>query len=305
MKSKAETVGNPWITRTKRALLYLGLVYFGLVLLLALCENSLVYPVSKHPRGDWEPNFEFIEVDFKSDDGTQLVGWYLPQVGATEAVLVCHGNGENVAQSARHSGRAFQKALNANVFVFDYRGYGKSKGSPNQQGVLEDAEAAFDWLCDKTGHSPDKIILAGHSIGGGPAVHLASTVGGKALFLQRTFASLVDPAKEQLWFVPVDLIMRNRYPNGDWIRSCQVPLHQSHGNRDTLVPFASGQKLFDRSPAAIKELWVNEGKGHWDGLPLEYWKSVSRFIQRVNEAEAADRSNSIRTRETATTATPR
>ena len=270
----------------RRWLLILGVMYIGFVGLVAVNENYLVYPGSGVGRGNWEPDFEFEEVEFESADGTKLVGWYLPYPGSTETALVCHGNGENVAQSSHHTGVQFQAALNANVFVFDYRGYGKSEGSPHQAGVLQDAGAAMAYLNKRTGTEPVDVILVGHSIGGGPAVHLASTVGAKALFLQRTFSSLVEPAKRQFWFLPVDLIMQNRFPNGEWIKECHVPLHQSHGDQDTLVPFDSGRQVFDNSPAELKEFWVNKDRGHWDRLPMDYWNSVTQFLEQINETSS-------------------
>ncbi len=258
-------------------------MYLFLVVFVAINETSLVYPVSKATRGDWDPEFEFEEITFNSKDGTKLVGWYLPYPGATENALLCHGNGENVAQAAMHYGLKFQTTLNANIFLFDYRGYGKSQGEPFEQGVLEDAQAAMEWLCAKANCEPNQIIVVGHSIGGGPAVHLASTQGAKAMFLQRTFASLVEPAARVCWFMPVDYIMRNRYPSAERISNCDVPLHQSHGDHDTLVPIGSGRKLFEASPAKLKKFFTNLGGTHWGRLPLRYWDEVRQFIADVNE----------------------
>lgn len=271
--------------RIKKWLIYLTIFYVMFVGLLAMNENSLVYPGSSVKRGNWMPNFPFEEIEFQSGDGTKLVGWYLPYPGATEYVLHCHGNAENVAQSAQHSGLKFQAALNANVFVFDYRGYGKSEGSPYEAGVLADAEAALEWLNQRSQTKPTDIIFSGHSIGGGPAVHLATKFGGKALFLQRTFSSLVEPAQNKFWFVPVSLIMQNRFESAEKIKNCDVPIHQSHGDLDSLVPIESGRKIFENSPATHKEFFVNKGKSHWDRLPLAYWQSVQEFVSMINHCQ--------------------
>ena len=267
----------------RKPIIYLAIFYAMFVGLLAVNENSLVYPGSSPKRGNWNPDFRFEEVNFESKDGTRLVGWYLPCEGATETVLICHGNAENVAQSSEHSGIKFQAALNANVFVFDYRGYGKSEGSPYEAGVLADAEAALDWLNNKTETKAEDVILVGHSIGGGPAVHLASKMGAKAIFLQRTFASLVEPAQNKYWFIPVSLIMRNRFESAEKIKTCASPIHQSHGDLDSLVPIESGRKVYANSPATIKEFYVNKGRGHWDRLPSGYWQSVQEFVTRINQ----------------------
>ncbi|MEM9413141.1 MAG: alpha/beta hydrolase, partial [Planctomycetota bacterium] len=262
--------------------------YCGLIVMLVVFENYLVYPGSSASRGNWNPSFPFQEITFQSKDGTKLVGWFLPQENASETVLVCHGNAENVAQSSASNGRNFQKSLNANVFVFDYRGYGKSEGSPSEQGVLEDAESALAWLNKKTNTRPSDVVLVGHSIGGGPAVHLASKMGAKILFLQRTFGSIVEPAQSTYWFVPVNLLMSNRYPSKQKIKSCDVPLHQSHGDLDQIVPIWSGRNVFNNSPAKIKEFFVNEGRGHNDPLPVEYWNSIRNFLDTVNGIKSKD-----------------
>ena len=176
-------------------------------------ETNLVYPGSKYPRGNWQPtDFEFEEMEFTSSDGTKLYGWFLPVdepksgsdvaedqgVEKRDVVLLCHGNGENIAQSAVNNGIYFRHYLNADVFVFDYRGFGKSEGTPDEPGVLADSEAALTLLCDKTGCSCSEVILVGHSIGGGPAIHLASKYGCKMLILQRTFSKLTAPAQNML-----------------------------------------------------------------------------------------------------------
>ena len=270
----------------------------GYVLLIAVIvanESQLVYPGSKYPRGNWQPDFEFEDVKFNSVDDMEIHGWFLPQPGATETVLLCHGNAENVAQSAASSGIKFRDTLNANVFVFDYRGFGKSEGSPFEEVILKDTELAMKWLNQRTGTRPDEIIVAGHSIGGGPAVHVAAKLGAKALFLQRTFASLVAPAQKKYWFVPVNWLMRNRYPSAEKISACGVPLHQSHPEADELVPLSTGKELFDACPATVKQFYLFQDAGHWDQLPNEYWDSCRVFLKRVNSIEAADRARQAET----------
>ena len=271
------------LKRMSRLFGFVLLIYIGLVVMLAINEPGMVYPASKYPRGNWQPDFPFEEISFQAHDRIKICGWYLPRQGATETILLCHGNAENAAQSSASTGIRFRDAFNANVLVYDYRGYGKSEGVPFEEVILMDTELAMKWLNERTGTEPKDVIVVGHSIGGGPAVHVASKLGAKAMFLQRTFASLVEPAAEKYWFVPVDLIMQNRYPSAEKIKNCPVPLHQSHPENDTLVSFDSGRKLFEASPAKQKEFYVFKGANHWDPLPLEYWKSAVAFLNRINE----------------------
>jgi fermentation-respiration switch protein FrsA (DUF1100 family) len=274
----------------KRLVVYAGILYVAVLLMLVANETSLVYPGSDYPRGDWNPtHFDFEEVTFTSADGTELVGWYLEKPDSTPAgdpvrtVLLCHGNGENVSQSTATSGDTFRRVLNADVFVFDYRGFGKCSGSPSEAGVLADADAALDWICKRSEKSPSQIILVGHSLGGGPAVHLAANRGCKALILQRTFNSLADAAQSHYPWLPVKYIMRNQYPSEEKIKSCSMPLYQSHGSVDKMIPVSLARKLYENSPAKSKVFNEIEGLGHLDPLPRRYWAELKQFIDSIDQ----------------------
>jgi len=204
-------------------------------------------------------------VEFESDDGTKLVGWWLPRheppggdQGADQvqhAVLFCHGNAENVAQASQWYGDKYRSSLNADVFVFDYRGYGKSEGTPFEKGVLQDAEAALNLLCERANLEPQDIVIVGSSIGGGPGVYLAAEHGCKVLILRRTFSSLAAVAQGKYPWLPVSYIMRNQYPSLDRIKSYQGPLFQSHGEADDLIPIEMGKELFEAAPNSNKKFY--------------------------------------------------
>lgn len=295
-----ETLETPGRSRRwlLRLLLFPVLIYCGILGLLAACETYLVYPASKYPRGDWEPKeFSFEEIDFKSADGTNLVGWLLPRYQTAEqtiesneadpqtpeqqTLLFCHGNAENAAESSQWYGEKYRRSLNADVFVFDYRGYGKSEGTPFEKGVLEDAEAALDWLCERTGQKPSDIVIVGNSIGGGPSVHLAATRGCKVLILRRTFSSLSGVAAQQYPWLPIRYVMRNQYPSIERIKSYDGPLFQSHGQADNLIPIEMGKSLFEAAPTTNKRFYSVPNMGHLDPLPQQYWVEMAEFVNAV------------------------
>lgn len=276
-----------------RLMIIIALGYVAIIVMMMANETYLIFPGSKFPKGDWETTqFEFEEINFESADGTRLVGWFLPRpdrVGSAEepstfeTVLFCHGNAENAAQ-ASWSGNEFRNKLNADVLVFDYRGFGKSEGSPNEPGVLADSEAALEWLCDRTDRTPEEVIVVGRSLGGGPAVHLAAKCGCKTLVLQRTFSSIADTAQHHYRWLPVRLLMRNPFLSIEKIKSCEIPLFQSHGDVDTVVPIQLGRKLHDASPANRKKFLECPGMGHFDGLPTEYWSELKSFLEELPPA---------------------
>lgn len=281
---------DSWQNVLKRLTIIISVGYLAILGTLAAKETSLVYPGSKYPRGLWKPiNFNHDEVEFKSGDGTNLVGWYMKKpliipIGSPDrTVLLCHGNAENVAESAGYTGEYFRHSLIADVFVFDYRGYGKCEGTPHEAGVLADSEAALKWLCYKTGKSPKDIIIVGRSLGGGPAVHLAKEFGCKALVLQRTFSSLTDAAQHSYPWLPVRLVMRNQYLSYEKIKTCDCPLYQSHGSDDKLIPVELALKLFRSSPSETKRFAEFPGVGHYDPLPLGYWYDLRDFINSIDQ----------------------
>jgi len=296
-------LGCYWFLR--RLLFVTIAVYIGMIGCLALFENRLVYPGSKYPAGNWESQGQgFTEVEFAAADDTKLFGWYLPLAssdtlpaddGAGEAspmrprtVLHCHGNGENIAQVGASTAKKFSETLQANVFTFDYRGFGKSEGAPHEAGVKQDADAALAWLCERDGVQPADVIIVGHSLGGGLACYLANKHGCKALILQRTFSSLPDTAAREFWMFPVHMVMRNQMNSAEAIKSCDIPLFQSHGELDTLVPIDLGRKLFDNSPSTNKKFLAIPKMGHLDLLPERYWDELEVFFERVDPRVPAE-----------------
>jgi fermentation-respiration switch protein FrsA (DUF1100 family) len=262
-------------------------VLYGVVLsALLIFENQMVFPGAGPSRGNWKPTgFEFEEVSYRAEDGTKLVSWYLRQQDSfpndrqrKPTVLVFHGNAENVATSAVRVGVPLRNCLQADVMLAEYRGYGKSEGSATEPGILQDAEAAMKWLCERTGKSPSEIIVVGHSIGGGPACYLAGKTGCQALVLDRTFDSLVSTAQRVYPIFPIKLLMKNTMRSDQWIQNYQGPLFILHGNSDTLIPHQSAQRLFELAPSKNKKLLILEDWGHWDSFPEDYWLHVEDFL---------------------------
>ena len=183
--------------RFLRRLLVVGLgVYLLMLACLAFFENRILYQGAKYSADIWKPDQQgFTEVEFETADGVKLFGWYLPLLGdgggfedATDSmpprtILHCHGNAENIAQVGSFTSKKFSRVLQANVFSFDYRGFGKSEGMPNEAGLQQDADAALAWVCKRDNVKPTDVIIVGHSLGGGLACYLAEKHGCKALIL--------------------------------------------------------------------------------------------------------------------------
>lgn len=267
-----------WI---KRILFFLFLLYAVALGMLLLFENYLVYPGAPPSQGNYDAEFEFEDVYFTASDGTKLNGWMIPYPDSRRYVLYCHGNAENVARSGNGVAKVMGEAMKANVFVYDYRGYGKSAGKSSEAGIKLDTDAAMNWLCERFGIKPTDVIVEGFSVGGGPAVYVGMKQGAKGLILQRTFSSLPDVAAEKHPWAPVRWLMKNRFDSAALITDYYGPLLQSHGEIDQVVPFKFGKKLYEACPSTDKQFFTRPDMDHFSYVDPVFLEMASQFADRL------------------------
>ncbi len=268
--------------RLVRAARTLAIVYLGVLLVMVIFEEKLIFFPNAGPPSDWKPpGLTFEDAHFQAPDGARLHGWYVPHPSPRVTVLFAHGNAGNLTLRA---GVLHQlHALGADVLIFDYRGYGKSEGSPNEAGILSDTRAARAWLSAKTGVAQNEIILMGRSLGGGVMVDLAAQDGAGGLVLESTFTSLPDVAARVYPWLPVRWLMRNRLESIGKIGDYKGPLLQSHGDADTLIPFDLGEQLFAAAGSRDKQFFVLKGRDHNDRQTPAYYQALDAFFDRVSQ----------------------
>lgn len=240
-------------------------------------EQKHVFVAARYPNGNWSPaGFKFEDAWFHAEDGTRLNGWYYPHENPAGVVLLAHGNGGNITSYA-DAIRVLHDRHRLSVMVFDYRGYGKSDGEPDEPGILEDARAARHWLAKRANVAERDIVLMGHSLGGGVMVDLAAADGARGLVLVNTFTSLPDVASHHLPLVPARLIMHNRLESISKIENYHGPLLQAHCEKDRTIPFAQGKRLFAKANEP-KRFVATTGAGHDDLLPEDFQQSLDDFL---------------------------
>ena len=245
-----------------------------------LDELLLFFP-TKFPDGNWQPDgLLFEDAWFDAADGTRLHGWYCPCENSRAVILYAHGNAGNLAhRSARM--RYFQKELRVAALIFDYRGYGRSEGTPTVEGVLQDARAARRLLAGRARVNESQVVLLGDSLGGAVAVQLAGEDGARGLVLESTFSSLRDIASHHYprlaWLVPAD-----KLDSVSQIARYNGPLLQSHGDADRTIPYALGWRLFEAAKG-VKQFVRMPGRDHNDRLPADYLRQLDRFIEALPE----------------------
>ncbi|MEX2141971.1 MAG: alpha/beta hydrolase [Pirellulales bacterium] len=252
--------------------------YLGFVILLMLFENRLVFHPVPYPVGDWQPReLQFEDAELTAEDGTALHGWYVPHPKPRAVALFLHGNAGNIAGRAEFLRRV--NALGVSVLALDYRGYGRSAGSPTEAGVIADGRAARAWLAAKTGTPEKELLLWGESLGCGVAVELAAD-GARGMILEHAFTSLPDVAAHHYSWVPVRLAMRNRLRSIDKIAQYKGPLLQAHGDRDSVIPYELGRRLFEAANEPKEFITIPNGD-HNDPRSLPFWEAADRFLDRL------------------------
>lgn len=242
--------------------------------MLGALENQLIYYPTPYPLGNWDPpGLDKEDVFFLAEDGVPLHGWYcecppaVPSVTSERprpVLVYFHGNAGNLSDRSGAI-QLFQRALGVDVFILDYRGYGRSGGRPDEPGLYRDSRAGYLWLTKERGIDPDRLVLRGGSLGGAVALELGCAVPHRCLILESTFTSMVDVARELYPLLPVGLLMRSRFPSRERIRSYHRPVLIIHGTDDELVPIAHGRALYQAANEP-KQLLEIEGAGHNDTL---------------------------------------
>ncbi len=263
-----------------------GCAYLGPLSPLAPLERSVLFQPAPFPNGNWDPaGLGQEDAWFESDDGVRLHGWFVARGRPRAVALFLHGNAGNIT-SRESVLRVLRDRHNLAVMTFDYRGYGRSEGQPNETGLLKDARAARAWLAKRTGVRESDIIVFGRSLGGGVAVDLAAKDGARGLVLSSTFTSLPDVGAHHFRLIPTHLLMTNRFDSLNKIKRYQGPLLQSHGSEDQVVPYSLGQQLFDAAPGP--KLFVTVvGGGHNDPWNAEFHAELEQLLGAIAAPRSA------------------
>lgn len=182
------------------------------------------------------------DVWLTTEDNVRIHGWHVRTPDAKRTLLFFHGNGGNI--SHRLSSIRIFLDLGLDVFIIDYRGYGRSEGKTTEQGTYLDAKAAWDYLLDQ-GKDPSDIVMFGRSLGGAIAAWLAARTRPAGLILESTFSSAIDMARHHYPYLPVRLLARFFYDSQVLSEKITSPVLMIHSPDDYLVPYHLGRKLYD------------------------------------------------------------
>jgi fermentation-respiration switch protein FrsA (DUF1100 family) len=247
----------------------------------ALQRHLLYFPDTDRPDPTRLNLSSMREIEIVTADGLRLLAWYVPAEAGGWVIAYFHGNGGNIAYRGDRLRHFVDERFG--VLLLEYRGYGGNLGSPTEDGLFADARAGLDFL-NSQGVGADRIVLYGESLGTGVAVRMASERPVALLLLESPYTSIAAVARWHYPFLPVDLILKDRFDSLSRIGAVKAPILVLLGGRDTVIPTASGRELFAAAPEP-KEIWVAPNGGHDDLASFGATAVADDFIRRHSRAE--------------------
>ena len=218
-------------------------MYFFVLVFLYFYQGNLLYHPNENNYSDDKITVDIKKVKIRTSDNIELLGWYHEKNLKDHKTLVYfHGNAGSL-ENRIHKLNHFQD-MNINFLIIAWRGFSGNNGKPTEQGLYEDGKSAINWLVKK-GIDEKNLILYGESLGTGVATHLAQNKNYAGIILETPFTSMIDAAKTFYPYIPVNLLLKDKFENYKKIVNINSPILVMHGEEDQIVPFSMGKKIYE------------------------------------------------------------
>ncbi len=267
-----------WAVLLAAGMLVMGVMGSGLDRLVA---SQVFFPERELAATPDQAGLEYEDQWLTTGDGVRLHAWWLPAPGAETVLLFCHGNAGNISHRLDNLSRFRDRGLS--LFIFDYRGYGRSQGTPSEQGMYRDVEAAYAAARQRARDTGARLVVFGRSLGGIAACRVASRPGVAGLILESSFPDLGAMAALHFPLPGLGRALARRFNARADLERVTVPLLFFHGDRDDIVPIELGRRLF-QAAAGPKRFVTLTGAGHNDtylvgGEP--YFEQIDGFLDSL------------------------
>ncbi len=272
--------------RIMKFILLLIVAYFLLLSTLLLSVDSIIFPRFRAANLIMTPknlglNYEEIFVETK--DSNKLCCWYIAGKNTCETTLIYnHGNAENISTALPHA-TAIASKLDANLFIYDYRGYAKSEGKPSTKTFYDDCDSIYNYLSARPELKNNKFVIYGRSLGGAAAIHMASKYPCSRLITEATFVSV----PRHIWFNPVLFIfypfVSEYLPSSAKASEVKAPWLIIHGGRDGVISVKNAYALNEVDTSAKRSLYIVEEAAHNNVMALrgnEYLDKIYEFVNK-------------------------
>ena len=221
------------------------IAYLVLVIFIYFYQRNLLYHPSENNYQNDEIKFNYDEIFIKVDDEIKLKSWVIDKnFKKLKTLVLLHGNAGNLSNRIYKLNEL--NKLDINILLISWRGFSGNKGSPTEKNLYEDAEAAIRWLNKKQVEN-NQIILYGESLGSGVVLEIAKKNNFNSIILESPFTSIENSAKIYYPYLPVKLLLKDRYDSINKIEKINTPILIMHGKKDDIIPFSMGEELFEKA----------------------------------------------------------
>lgn len=242
-------------------------------------SHAIFFPMKEVELNPGYIGLAFEDIYLETEDNIRLNGWFIPAKNADYTILFLHGNAGNL--SHRLEKITILNKMGLDIFIIDYRGYGRSQGRPNEAGIYLDARAAYDYLLKERKVAPEKIVLYGESLGNAAVVDLAKDKKVGALIIESGFTRGRDVVRSVYWFVP-NFFFSNSFDSLSKIKKVNAPKLFIHSRNDEIVPLGLAKKLYAAAdePKEFCEIIGSHNTAYMDSKE-EYTSGLSSFIAKL------------------------
>lgn len=258
------------------SILSLLAAYSLILIFIYFNQRNLLYHPSENNYLDAQINFNYEEVQIYVDEEINLKSWFIKKdLNAYKTIVFFHGNAGNLYNRV-HKLNELNK-LNVNILLISWRGFSDNPGKPTEKNLYQDAKKSIKWL-NNLGVKKNKIILYGESLGTGVAVELAKENTYNRVILESPFTSVAKAAKIYYPYLPIDLLLKDRYDSIDKISKIEIPILIMHGMKDDIVPFSMGRQLFEKANYP-KYSYFPEDDNHMMNFNEKLMNKIETFIK--------------------------
>jgi len=260
-------------------LLIFVIIYFSILILTYVFQRNLLYHPSENNYYGDKIIVPIEKVRIKTRDNIELLSWYHNKhLDNYKTILFLHGNAGSL-ENRIHKINHF-KNMKVNFLIVAWRGFSGNKGEPTEEGLYEDARSAINWLKLK-GVKENNIIVYGESLGTGVATEIAQNRNFGGIILESPFTSMIDAGKDKYPYLPVRLLLKDKYESDKKIKNINIPILIMHGKIDNIVPFSMGKKMYELANNP-KYSYFSEYDDHMMEYNEKLLNILKKFIYSLN-----------------------
>ena len=253
------------------------IAYIVLIIFIYFYQRNLLYNPSENNYQNDKIQFSYDEIFIKVDEEIQLKSWIIKKdLKKFKTLVIFHGNAGHLSNRIYKLNELYK--LNINILLISWRGFSGNKGSPTENNLYADAKASIKWL-NKQGVNNSQIILYGESLGSGVAVEVGKENNFNSIILESPFTSIEHSAKIYYPYLPVRLLLKDRYDSISKIKKISTPILIIHGKKDDVVPFSMGKELFEKANNPKQSYFTTEDDHMMEFNP-SLLKEIKDFIEK-------------------------